>query len=520
MKTILLVDDEFPARQMVKSMVDWGKSGFTVMYEAKNGAEALQLYRQHKPDLIISDIQMPVMDGLELLSAIRETDPQQLFIILSCFERFDYARQLVRLGGLDYLIKDTLTPEGLYTALQQAKGRLEPAQKDAGTAGKAVLAQPSACSLALRRWLRGENGEETARQLREAAEEDGRFLLACAKLEGGGRTQPDALAAWLEGLPDIPGWRGRAAGPGGEILLYLSLPKNGGEDDPARKYALLQAVKAVLESGDGNRATLGVSAVHKTADELPAARAESEDALRYRLFLGQGNILYYNPLQNASHAVQHRQLETRIANLRAALAADEMATVNGNLDNLYGANLHGVMHLNYLTYLNSVLWGMLAEERMLRGQIDAPGGDGPKTAADVLRLGSVEEMKNTFSGAFTALSSACRRQSAPEYSQRVRHIIQYIGEHLAEDVSLDVLARHFQTHKTHLARTFKEETGLGVQEFIRQARIEEAKNLLMNSQMRVNEIVYHVGFKNAQNFYTLFTRYVGLTPKAFRDQYG
>lgn len=517
MRTILLVDDEFPARKLLKSMLDWDKTGFTVAYEAKNGAEALEIYKTHQPDLIISDIQMPVMDGLELLSAIRRRDPNQLFIVLSCFERFDYARQVIRLGGLDYLIKDTLTPETLYTALQQAKEKLEPSTSTPPPHSGVAWA-PALYAQILEAW--GCDGGGGVQMLRAAAEGKGlRYMMVSILWEAAGEppATADALKRRLESLPGFPARCGCSVTAEGTLLLFAALPRPDGDDQGAR-YTLLHEVKTALDCL--TPVTLGVSAVHSRPEDLPQARSESEDALRYRLFLGANSILYFNPLQNSSYAVQHRHLEARIERLRGAVAVDDLAAVGEVLDKLYQTELGGVMHLNYLEYLNSILWGILTEERMLRGQLGLGVDAGRQTLDGIARLDRVEEMKAAFLGLFSALIRRERRQTSGAYSQRVRSIMAYIGGHLDQEISLESIADEFQIHKTHLARIFKEETGISLHEFIRRKRIETAKSLLLNSRYRVNEIVYKAGFKNPQNFYTLFTRYVGLTPKAFRDKYG
>ena len=109
MRPILIVDDETPSRELIKMSLDWCSFGFDPILEARNGREALALYEAQKPGLIITDIQMPVMDGLELIRAVRERCPAQPIVILSCHERFSYAKEALRLGVIDYILKDSFT---------------------------------------------------------------------------------------------------------------------------------------------------------------------------------------------------------------------------------------------------------------------------------------------------------------------------------------------------------------------------------------------------------------------------
>jgi len=119
MYTVLIVDDETPARNMVKLVLDWGACGFEIIGEALNGADALKQCLTLKPDLVITDIQMPIMDGIEFIKQAKAAGSAAHFIILSCYESFSYAQQSIKLGVCDYLIKDLITKEQLQDTLNQ-----------------------------------------------------------------------------------------------------------------------------------------------------------------------------------------------------------------------------------------------------------------------------------------------------------------------------------------------------------------------------------------------------------------
>lgn len=125
MYTAMVVDDEYPARNMLDLLINWEESGFQIIAKAENGKQALEIYRREKPDLVITDVQMPVMDGIELIEEIRRENEQQCIVVLSCHESFFYAQQVMRLGVKDYLIKDMLTEEQLRNCLSSIREKLE-----------------------------------------------------------------------------------------------------------------------------------------------------------------------------------------------------------------------------------------------------------------------------------------------------------------------------------------------------------------------------------------------------------
>ena len=120
MLRILLVDDEPLVLIGLQGMLEWEKLGYTVCGTARNGKLALELIEREKPDIVIADVKMPVMDGLTLARTCRERSALPAFIMLTSFEEFDYIKQAMGAGVVDYLVKLDLTPENLQTALAKA----------------------------------------------------------------------------------------------------------------------------------------------------------------------------------------------------------------------------------------------------------------------------------------------------------------------------------------------------------------------------------------------------------------
>lgn len=124
MWTVLLVEDEVFVRESVRRIVDWESMGFTVIGEAGNGEEALEIIREQGPDLVISDILMPKMNGVELLRQVREEGSESLFIMLSCMSDFEYVRQAMEYGASNYILKLSMKVQSLMDALMKVDAEL------------------------------------------------------------------------------------------------------------------------------------------------------------------------------------------------------------------------------------------------------------------------------------------------------------------------------------------------------------------------------------------------------------
>lgn len=137
---ILIVDDEFLMRQGMKHMLNWEQEGFQVVGEASNGEEALHMMETLRPDIVLTDIVMPVMDGMDFSAAVSRRYPGTQMIILSGYDNFEYVKNTLVNGAADYILKPTLNPEMLLAALKKAVSRIPgmelSGEKEAGSARK------------------------------------------------------------------------------------------------------------------------------------------------------------------------------------------------------------------------------------------------------------------------------------------------------------------------------------------------------------------------------------------------
>ncbi|ADL53744.1 response regulator transcription factor [Clostridium cellulovorans] len=121
---ILVVDDEFIMRQGITHMIDWEKEGFQVIGQASNGKEALEIIKKHSPNIVISDVVMPQMDGVELTKFIQENYPEIQIIILSSYSDFEYVKSSFKYGAVDYILKPTLNPTELLKTLKKVSSKI------------------------------------------------------------------------------------------------------------------------------------------------------------------------------------------------------------------------------------------------------------------------------------------------------------------------------------------------------------------------------------------------------------
>lgn len=131
---VLLAEDEIFVRESVREIIDWESMGFTVVGEAGNGAEALRIIRREKPDLVLADIIMPEMDGIELLRKTREAGIRSRFVMLTCMSEFEYIRQAMEYGASNYILKLSMNVKDLRETLGKIRTELEKEERQSKVA--------------------------------------------------------------------------------------------------------------------------------------------------------------------------------------------------------------------------------------------------------------------------------------------------------------------------------------------------------------------------------------------------
>jgi len=520
MRTVLIVDDELPARELLKMTIDWEEAGFHRILEARNGYEALLLYNEHNPDLVITDIQMPVMDGLELIRQIRLLDKHKKIIILSCHESFSYAKEALRLGVFDYLIKDALTAGTLYDTLLRAFPESMDKMDLSGISEN--LIQKDILRLVLEK---GSDCQEAANLLQPYLDRGYEYFCLALKSENPKKIILNFVNEIAEELKVILLNFG-----GGEfymadsnVLIILALvSKNISRLNMVnQQFTFIQNIRSLLERYTGNRITAGVSNSSSDAVNICQLANQARYALECFVFLGKGRTIYYESVKNQAQTAQFEILNIRLEKIKSAVETGDQDTLRKEISGLYKKDLQGMMQYNYLQHINNVLLGMLTSfcSKMKIPYSFVFGSD--IISVDITNeFETVNEMCEWFSERFNNLLSEMYNTENRLSHPKVKRILDYIEKHFSSDLSLETIADIFNMHKVYLSRIFKNATGKTVNEYVREVRIQHAKKLLEDTYLTVNEIAAMTGFNTPQTFYNIFHQSEGISPGKYREIHG
>jgi len=276
---VMLADDELLVRLGIKSLIEWEKHGFSFIGDAPDGVKALELMEQEVPDILLTDIIMPRMDGLELIETAKQRYPDTLFIVLSSHNEFDYVRKAMRMGVEDYILKTSLKPAELLQILEEASHKIAKKREHhfSDTAqAEQRLSRKEVISGKLRSWLETGFADEMEADCPEETEglpADSFLLIAQPRLLREGVQESSAMKMLVHLFQSELGER-LVCSPietkGQEIVLLISEP-----DCAAVPELLIGASSRML----GITLNVGVSGTVRTWQDFGTAYAQAMDML-------------------------------------------------------------------------------------------------------------------------------------------------------------------------------------------------------------------------------------------------
>lgn len=505
MYTILLVDDEYLELEMLEKHIDWAAMGFVVAGTALNGRDGLARVRELRPDVVLTDIKMPVMDGIALSRQIYQEFPQIRQAFLSGYSDFSYAQAALRVEAVGYLLKpvDPLELAELMALLKKKLDETEQVQ----------AALPVRHEEALRLYLTSPNSQtgagEARRLLAKRRLTDG-ACLALATID-----EYDYLARCQEGGGEIIRRLENALPAFGEAQGALTIRLGGGAYALLSPRPLTAAYQAWAEQVRLLSCHLTYCAASGRApvERLPGVMARLKK-IRTEAVYAQGANQCPQDAPLRPHDVQPPE-QTDFQPLLYALLHGKGEEAQAMLDAFFRA------------YEGSAEWrGALKEEltvltdTLYSGLLSITASSPPDTKTLLmLRLLSAESLpllRRILNGFLEQVTQAAMQVSGSQHGGTIEKVKQLIEASCAQPLTIDLLAERAFLSPNYLRTVFKAYTGRTVLEYVTDVRMEKARALLTETGMKINRIAESVGYENASHFCASFHKKYGLTPNQFR----
>jgi two-component system, response regulator YesN len=532
MYKLMIVDDELLMRIGIRSMVDWESHGFRLAGEAANGKEALDLALRVSPDLIVTDIKMPVLDGLCLIREISKALTGCKFVILSNFDEIGYVKEALRLGASDYLIKSEITPDALIELLAGIRAKLQLASgveagrfplpidysesmthlkerlfkdlisgllddKEAAAKAEQLQLRVRSNSLVVAK-LRIDRFEDVRKKYVEKDENLLRFSVMNILEEVIPRSQLDEVVVESSA----------------EYLLIHNTRTTDDREARADLEKLCAGIMTTMRDFMNLSFSVGVSSVAAGFKQLRTAYSEADSALQRRFFAGFGQLLFF--ADTPPFACRRERIES-------VPGGEHELAFRDALD----SNNEGRI-VAFLDEFRDELDAMRADERSTRDAyirlteivnslipVARIRQDGDQSTYEaVLSAETRDDIHRIVS------EYACRTVTGGRPSDQAGYAdmaAEMIHRYYAEDISLQSVAGQINVHPSYLSRVFKQEKGENFVSYLTRIRVERAKSLLKGHMFKVYEVADKVGYHNYTYFSKLFKKVVGVSPEEYRE---
>lgn len=515
MKKVMLVDDEILIRESIRECVDWEQEGFIYCGDASDGELALPLIGERLPDILITDIKMPFMNGLELSSVVRQRFPKIKIIILSGHDDFQYARTALRLGVEDYCLKP-FSAADLLQLLHSVSARIDEEQRQKDS----YAYTPEKLFAELCGGLIGTAAAiESAEQLRLPliahyyataiitlnVPESEEFTAAASPV----RTAEDQFAALLTELTEGLFYkRSRTE----TVLIFKG---NTPEQLNRSMNEVCRALKQRLRTACGCDLSISLGDVRERLQgiHLSYLEAENNRILKKISRENSASLLEasFNPSAHGILLDRNRLLQF----LKLGDGKQMPAFLSNIAAELEPMNWNSV----YAYYLMIDITLELVQTAKICFRAAAEPPEILRVLQQEIRcISDIEECLEYLSRLYARLW-AWRSEGSDKYRGLIDKVKHCIGEQYGnEQLSLHDISRQVGVSPSHLSKIFSQETGQTMTEFLTATRMDKAKELLKTTSHKTFEIAFSVGYNDQHYFSNLFKKVTGMTPMEYRKQ--
>ena len=529
---VLLVDDEEEIRTGISRKIDWAALGFTLVGEAGNGEEALELSEQLQPDVVLTDIKMPFMDGLELCRRLKQSLPAAKLVVFSGFDDFEYARQAVGMGVFEYILKPINAPE-LTSVLTKLKEQLD--QQRLERRDMEALRRRYEDSLPTLRevfFTRLLDGKIRSDLIHERAARyeielpQGVWTAALVQVDTpneSDRMERDELLllsirTFLEKQFSLEGCSIQAILYNDAVALLAYL---GTEDKLYPLLEELERLSLLSQSYLGVSLTTGVGLPCQGVGELHPSVEGARAALDYRVLIRGGRVIYIGDLEpcvSVTLSFDEEDQQALSAAVKLGTPQQVEQAVREMIERLQQSGLSpSRCHL----FLLEMVTCLVRLARAGNVEVEAVFGPDFTGAVPIKDFSNLQELGRWLTKRCLKLHDLLGRQRTDSTWRLVEQAKDYIAGHYTDStLSVESLCSVLHLSPTYFSTLFKREVGMSFTAYVTDIRMEQAARLLRDTDEKTYLIAERTGYTDPNYFSYVFKRHFGVSPSKFRSGQG
>lgn len=532
MYKVMIVDDEYYVRMDIRTMIDWEKRGFQLTEDAIDGNDALVKIGKYRPDIVLLDIGMPGMNGITLLSRLKDEAFTGKIMILSCHEDFEYAKDALRLGAQDYLLKHQLEPEMLEKALMGLIDKLEGdrQQNEQMIRLKSIAVQELHMQRShfLHQLMQGSytTNQQALTERMEQLElqfsvKHTVIIIVKVHVNAQGKSQFEHVTAQIAdkinlGILNVTIGYCYAMEDG---MLHMLL---GFESVPSFLYLnnllydLTNRVLHFIQISFGFGSSIGVSNHCSSLQNIADYYNQAIAAIGRIYFLGKNRIIHYSEVSDYDNKPFKGFKEYEGMLLQAQTDTNRITEV---IEETYKEILAQKVSLEDARTFSFEFISFIKKQQRDHGIMEQDlFNEGQSPYEAVISMETAIEVKSYLIGVMVRLSELLQISSGSNYRPEISKAISYMKENYAENLSLEIVASSVNMSSAYFSSLFKRETNENFVSFLQKIRLEKAKTLLRMTNNKVNDIASQVGIDNYHYFCRTFKQLTGITPIQYRSE--
>lgn len=502
---LLIVDDEPIEREGMKAILQKAFPNLLIE-QAKNGKTAIEKTDSFQPNLVLMDIMMPGMTGLEAIETIQVSHPSTKFVMVTAFDMFDYARQAIKLGVKDYLLKPSKASEIVLTVgkvLDECQQELEAASNSEIQIEKweqaLALAETDIVTQLLFDHVHEVHIDMLVEMLdiRTSLE---KFVVVVVLPEG-------ALHYYLSIKEKVREYGDAWVGALNGRQLPLIIFRDSKRSFRSQAIALAKGILSLDKEKQGTDWFLGIGQVCENLDDIRLsyqdaliATMDTSLAVKYRFYMDVPALT----LETDNQIIKQQQKDF-FDHIRLGdwvTIRTRLLDVIQQYENVGNSLIYTQQRILELLWVaNRVMDEMGMETSALFFSFQA--NDYRQLRTETLLL--LEQMNSVYNTHYDQIEA-----------DKIHQIQQYIREHSHEDISLDALAYRVNLSPIYISKMFKEKLGVNYIDYLTECRIEKAKKLLNNPEKSLKEITFEIGYHEPNYFSKVFKKMCGVSPKEYR----
>lgn len=501
----MIVEDEKLILEGIVKLIDWNFLDLELVHKAHDGREALSFWNQNSVDIIITDINMPEMSGLELISEIRKTDVEVSFIILSGYDEFEYARKAVTLDVEEYILKpidENVLQEALIHTTEKIKFRVAKKENN-------IMEY-----FRVKNLVHGEidNLSEFFDEYSFQKFEKG-YCLANLKIRNSFKTESEMnrFKEYLIGM-GIQDCIKIFVLDQNEFIIIISSTTTAS----TKHIEFFRKLQIQIEQDFNQSCFIAVGSLQSSLLNLNEAFKEIQKIKKYFLVYGFGECISSNTVLY----IENARFEFHEEEIYQMIVTKEKEKLINYLDQIFISILKGSnprIESLYTTLVKIIL---------LLNKIEQEFGikrHNNLEISDLFELlhetDEIRKIKNEILLQALEIIDMLELEKS-QVSPVIRQIIQIVNNHYQNNMSLKTLAYKYKMNPSYLGQIFQKEVGKSFSQFLNETRNRKAKELILSTNMRMQEIAFSVGYVEISYFYRMFRKQYGVSPASLREMKG